>query len=92
MPRRKFSVWTSCLFFLFVSFSNVPAQKETTVIHPEWSKNSSIYEVNVRQYTPEGTFKAFQKHIPEIKKMGIEIIWIMPINPIGGKNRKGTPR
>ncbi len=38
----------------------------------------------------EGTFKKFEEHLPELKKMGIGIIWIMPINPIGEKNRKGT--
>jgi cyclomaltodextrinase / maltogenic alpha-amylase / neopullulanase len=90
MPRSKFSVLMSFLFLLFILSSNILAQKETTVVHPDWSKNVSIYEVNIRQYTPEGTFKAFQKHIPEIKKMGIGIIWIMPINPIGEKNRKGN--
>lgn len=57
--------------------------------HPEWSKNATIYEVNLRQYTPEGTFKAFEKHLPRLKRMGIDIIWLMPINPIGIKNRKG---
>ncbi len=57
--------------------------------HPEWSKNLSIYEVNIRQYTPEGTFKAFQKYLPNIKALGTEIIWLMPIHPIGEKNRKG---
>lgn len=58
--------------------------------HPEWSKNATIYEVNVRQFTPEGTFKAFEAHLPRIKEMGIDIIWLMPIHPIGEKNRKGT--
>ena len=58
--------------------------------HPEWSKNATIYEVNVRQYTPEGTFKAFEAQLPRIKEMGIDIIWLMPIHPIGEKNRKGT--
>lgn len=58
--------------------------------HPEWSKNATIYEVNVRQYTPEGTFKALEAHLPRLKEMGIDIIWLMPINPIGEKNRKGT--
>lgn len=57
--------------------------------HPEWSKNATIYEVNVRQYTPEGTFAAFSKHLPRLKQMGIDIIWLMPIHPIGEKNRKG---
>ena len=58
--------------------------------HPEWSKNATIYEVNVRQFTPEGTFKAFETHLPRLKAMGIDIIWMMPINPIGVEKRKGT--
>jgi cyclomaltodextrinase len=57
--------------------------------HPEWSKNATIYEVNLRQYTQEGTFKAFEAHLPRLKEMGIDIIWLMPIHPIGEKNRKG---
>ncbi len=58
--------------------------------HPEWSKNATIYEVNIRQYTPEGTFKAFENHIPRLKEMGVDILWIMPIHPIGELNRKGS--
>jgi glycosidase len=46
--------------------------------------------VNIRQYTPEGTFKAFAQHLPRLKKMGVDILWLMPIQPIGEKNRKGT--
>ena len=58
--------------------------------HPDWAKNASIYEVNVRQYTQEGTFKAFEKTLPRLKEMGVDILWIMPIYPIGELNRKGT--
>ncbi|HOY95166.1 MAG TPA: alpha-amylase family glycosyl hydrolase [Catalimonadaceae bacterium] len=58
--------------------------------HPEWTKNVTIYEVNVRQYTPEGTFKALETHLPRLKEMGVDIIWLMPVHPIGEKNRKGT--
>lgn len=58
--------------------------------HPEWSKNATIYEANIRQATPEGTFKAFEAHLPRLKELGIDIIWLMPIHPIGQKNRKGT--
>lgn len=61
-----------------------------TVAHAEWSKNATIYEVNIRQYTPEGTFKAFGESLPRLKDMGVKILWLMPINPIGEKNRKGT--
>lgn len=58
--------------------------------HPEWSKNAVIYEVNIRQYTKEGTFKAFEKHLPRLKRLGVDILWLMPVNPIGEVNRKGT--
>ena len=55
-----------------------------------WSKNANIYEVNVRQYTQEGTFNAFKAHLPRLKEMGVDILWLMPVNPIGEKNRKGS--
>jgi len=58
--------------------------------HPEWSKDAVIYEVNIRQYTPEGTFKAFAEHLPRLKDLGVDILWLMPVHPIGKKNRKGT--
>ena len=60
------------------------------VKHPEWSKNAAIYQLNTRQFSAEGTFRAAQKELPRLKEMGIDIIWLMPINPIGEKNRKGT--
>ena len=55
----------------------------------EWIDNQTIYEVNLRQYTPEGTFASFRKHLPRLKKMGVGVLWFMPIHPIGEKNRKG---
>ncbi len=57
---------------------------------PEWLKNATIYELNVRQFSPEGNFKAIEKQLSRLKKMGIDIIWLMPINPIGEINRKGS--
>ncbi len=58
--------------------------------HPEWSRQCAIYEVNIRQFTPEGTFSAFAQHLPRIKAMGVGLIWLMPIHPIGLLNRKGS--
>src|SRR5437870_3541260 len=60
------------------------------LLHPEWTRSAVIYEVNTRQYTPEGTFAALQRHLPRIKSLGVDIIWIMPVQPIGKLNRKGT--
>jgi glycosidase len=62
----------------------------TKVVHPKWAEQAAIYEVNIRQYTPEGTFRAFEKHLPRIRKLGVNVLWIMPINPISKKERKGT--
>jgi len=58
--------------------------------YPAKIENQTMYEVNVRQYTPEGTFKAFEEHIPRLRNMGIGILWFMPINPIGVEKRKGS--
>lgn len=57
---------------------------------PDWSINANIYEVNVRQFTPEGTFNAFTEHLDRLQDLGVDILWFMPIQPIGEKNRKGT--
>ena len=55
----------------------------------DWAKGSNIYEVNIRQYTEEGSFAAFAKHLPRLKAMGVEILWLMPITPISEKVRQG---
>ena len=47
-----------------------------------WKQTTNIYEVNIRQYTAEGTFEAFSKHLPRLKNMGVKTIWLMPITPI----------
>lgn len=57
---------------------------------PPFLNNSNIYEVNLRQYTPEGTIRAFMQHLPRLHDMGVEILWLMPIHPIGVVKRKGT--
>lgn len=57
---------------------------------PEWSESAIIYEVNTRQYSEEGTFEAFAESLPRLKELGVDILWFMPIHPIGEKNRKGT--
>ena len=58
--------------------------------HPAFMNQGNIYEVNIRQYTKEGTFKAFAKHLPRLQKMGVQTIWFMPIQPISKFGRKGT--
>ncbi len=83
----------ACLLLIsFISFFIVAkAQKNATVdAHPSWLVQGNIYEVNVRQYTPEGTFTAFAKSLPRLKEMGVQTLWFMPINPISKVDRKGA--
>lgn len=79
-------------------FSSAFSQNRTLVIskgdivdgHPDWIIQGNIYEVNLRQYTKEGTLKAFAKNIDRLKEMGVQTVWFMPINPISKVDRKGT--
>ncbi len=60
------------------------------MIHPEWSYSAVLYEMNIRQLTSEGTFNAATKRLPFLRDMGIDILWLMPIYPIGAEGRKGS--
>ena len=81
---------TLCVISL-AAFAQKKASSNTKIL-PPFSDNSKanavIYEVNIRQYSPEGTFNAFAKDLPQLKKLGVKILWIMPIHPIGIENRK----
>ncbi|MEC3875296.1 alpha-amylase family glycosyl hydrolase [Chryseobacterium salviniae] len=57
---------------------------------PEWVKNATLYELNIRQFSEEGSFKAVEQQLPRLKKLGIDIIWLMPVHPIGEVHRKGS--
>lgn len=61
-----------------------------SVAHPDWAKNAVMYEVNIRQYTPAGTFNAFATSLPRLKDMGVDVLSIMPVQPTGKANRKGS--
>jgi alpha-amylase len=75
--------------FIFLSLFaalNTQAQQK----HPAFMEQGNIYEVNIRQYTKEGTLKAFAKHLPRLQKMGVKTLWFMPLQPISKEGRKGT--
>lgn len=66
------------------------SKTEIAKFSPEVEESAVIYEVNIRQYSPEGTFNAFTKDIPQLKELGVKIIWVMPIFPISQTKRKAT--
>lgn len=65
-------------------------EENTSSVSDEVLESAVIYEANIRQYSPEGTFNAFTKDIPQLKDLGVKIIWVMPVYPISIKNRKAT--
>lgn len=58
--------------------------------HPQWSKDATIYQINTRQFSDEGTFAAAARQLPRLRDLGVTIVWLMPVNPIGEVNRKGS--
>ncbi|NBC17603.1 MAG: alpha-amylase [Bacteroidetes bacterium] len=69
--------------------SSDPAVADTTAA-PAWADDAVIYELFVRDFTPEGTFRAIIPRLPDLQALGVTTIWLMPIHPIGEKARKGT--
>ena len=58
--------------------------------HPQWSYSAVLYEMNVRQLTKEGTLIAAAAELPRLRQMGVDVIWLMPVYPIGQVARKGS--
>ena len=62
---------------------------KSSVTPAEWTRNIVLYEVNVRQFSDEGTFAGVTEALPRLKNLGVNVLWFMPIHPIGEINRKG---
>ena len=78
------------LFLALALIGLMSCAKQTELRHPQWAYDATIYELNTRQATPEGTFAAAESLLPELRENGIDIIWVMPCQPIGVITRKGT--
>jgi len=87
--RTLIAIFISVLIFTACN-SSKETKTNTPVFSDEFLSEAVIYEVNVRQYTQEGTFNAFATHLPKLKELGVDILWFMPIHPIGELKRKGT--
>lgn len=98
----KYIAYSFCLILLFSckqnsskSISDLSAtssEVKPAVItgNPDWDDQAVMYEVNLRQYTNEGTFNAFARHVDRLALMGVDIIWLMPIFPISEEKKKGS--
>jgi glycosidase len=90
MKGKMKRIWVVPIVTFLVTFSVIPAGASTHPVLPDWARSATIYEVNLRQYTTAGTFNAFSASLPRLQKLGIKILWFMPIQPISEKNRKGS--
>ena len=80
----KKTIIAICAALMALSCTQAPTPQQQPL------ENSVVYEMNVRQYTPEGTFAAAQQELPRLAELGVDIVWLMPIYPIGVDGRKGT--
>ena len=85
---KKILASAAALLASLTGWSQTPAP--TAVTHSDWSHNAVIYEVNLRQFTPEGTLQAFSRQLPRLKDLGADILWFMPVHPISQDGRKGN--
>lgn len=90
MRAKFFSMLTAAVILISGISPAVSAPAQAAAGQPSWASNATIYEVNVRQYTKAGTFRAFQAHLPRLKALGVRILWFMPLQPISSLNRKGS--
>jgi len=89
--RKTLATLTSVALILVGGITvTTPSNAASTLTSPTWMSNATIYEVNVRQYTSEGTFNAFSTHLERLNKLGAKVLWLMPIQPISKEKRKGT--
>ena len=78
------------LFFLILAALALGCAKKPAAPERNWVDTAVVYELNTRQFTPEGTFDAARQQLPRLKTLGVDIIWLMPIYPIGELERKGS--
>jgi cyclomaltodextrinase / maltogenic alpha-amylase / neopullulanase len=98
LNRRRTIGWLPSVFALVLALVSVTGRAVEPVQvsagrpalgTPDWIRQAVIYEVNVRQYSEAGTFSAVTADLPRLRDLGVNVLWLMPIHPIGEKNRKG---
>lgn len=89
--RIFLAISLTLIFACKTSQAPVSTTQTTAMRVPDWAKNAVIYELNTRQFSKEGTLKKAAEALPRIKKLGVDIVWLMPIYPICTTNRKCNP-
>src|SRR3954462_12030424 len=79
-----------CLVVLFLSAVAHPARASEARKSPQWVRDAVVYEIFIRNFSASGDFNGVTARLPELKNLGVTVLWFMPIHPIGEKLRKGT--
>jgi glycosidase len=90
LHRREFVALIASTSTLAMRPSAAAAPASPEMAHVPWSRHAAIYQVNIRQFTVDGTLKAAMSDLPRLKALGVDILWLMPLQPIGKVERKGT--
>ena len=79
------------LLALFISLASFITSNTTAqIVHPNWAQNAVVYEVNVRQFSESGKLSGVSDRLQFLKDLGVDVLWFMPLHPIGEENRKVT--
>jgi glycosidase len=89
IAKRLWIILVAVVTITTVGLHPADAYNSNSIL-PTWANSATIYEVNIRQYTEAGTFKAFEANLPRLQKLGVKILWLMPIHPISKLERKGS--
>jgi len=87
------SLKTGLSLALLLPFGSARAQNAAAAearSSPSWLKDGVVYEVFPRNFSPEGNFNGVTARLDELKELGVNVVWLMPIHPIGQKMKKGT--
>src|ERR1700733_1831819 len=79
-----------CRFGLVVALASALAAQPVARHSPEWLRDGVIYEVNTRTFSAAGNFQGVTEQLPHLKDLGVNILWLMPIHPVGRERSKGT--
>src|SRR4030095_11595364 len=56
----------------------------------DWVRDGVVYEIFPRAYSPQGDFNGITARLDDLKDLGVTILWLMPIHPIGQEKKKGS--
>src|SRR5208283_4149356 len=97
--NMKNPVFRSCRLAAMLCLGLLPVQsllcagdlsRQNACAGPSWLRNGVVYEVFPRNFSPQGNFNGITARLDELKDLGVNVLWLMPIHPLGEKMRKGT--